>query len=125
MLSADAETINVSIRPRKEILFYSLMIFLVNLSLFFYLSLPFFYSFYPMAMASIYLQHTIHPPPTPPTGTRLLAICLSVLSVSLSVHWLLSSSALLLGQIETTYIPIFCSIPFPPVPLLISLLPFH
>ena len=33
MLSADAETMNVSIRPRKEILFYSSMIFVVNLSL--------------------------------------------------------------------------------------------
>ena len=33
MLSAVAETINVSIRPRKEILFYSSMIFVVNLSL--------------------------------------------------------------------------------------------
>ena len=33
MLSTDAETINVSIRPREEILFYSLMIFIVNLSL--------------------------------------------------------------------------------------------
>lgn len=85
-----------------------------------------FYPFYPMAVAFIYLQHTIHSLPPHPTHWNKTAGYLFVcLSFSLSVHWLLSSSALLLGQIETTYIPIFCSIPFPPVPPLVSLLSFH